>query len=77
MQGETLQIVSQGDIPDVFTQPFHNLRLNLSKTFGEEMNNKISLSFTNILDDKIESFYMNHIQHKFLSNECYTVFKSN
>ena len=57
VQGETLQIVSQGDIPDVFTQPFHNLRLNLSKTFGEEMNNKISLSFTNILDDKIESFY--------------------
>lgn len=57
VQGRTLEIVSQGDIPDVFTEPFHNLRLNLSKEFGEDRNNKISLSFTNILNDKIESFY--------------------
>ena len=57
VQGETLQIVSQGDIPDVFTEPFHNLRLNLSKEFGKDRNKKISLRFTNILDDKIESFY--------------------
>ncbi|MDT0606662.1 TonB-dependent receptor [Croceitalea rosinachiae] len=57
VQGETLQIVSQGDIPDVFTEPFHNLKLNLSKEFGKDRNSKISLSFSNILNDKIESFY--------------------
>jgi TonB-dependent receptor len=57
VQGETLEIVGNGDIPDVFTQPFHNLRLNVSKSFGKEQQNKISLRFQNILNDDIESFY--------------------
>jgi hypothetical protein len=57
VQGETLQIVGNADIPDVFTQPFHNLRFNVSKSFGPEMQNKISLRFSNILNDQIESFY--------------------
>lgn len=57
VQGETLQIVGNGDIPDVFTQPFHNLKLNLSKEFGKEGNSKINLSFSNILADVIESSY--------------------
>jgi hypothetical protein len=41
----------------VFSRPFHNLKLNISKEFGEKKNNKISLSFENILNDEIESFY--------------------
>ncbi len=57
VQGETLEIVGNGDIPDVFTQPFHNLKLNLSKEFGKDRNNKISLNFSNILADEIESRY--------------------
>jgi hypothetical protein len=57
VQGETLEIVGNGDIPDVFTQPFHNLRLNVSKAFGKDQQNKISLRFSNILNDEIESFY--------------------
>lgn len=57
VQGKTLEIVGNGDIPDVFTLPFNNLRLNLSKEFGKEKNSKISLRFENILNDKIESVY--------------------
>lgn len=57
VQGETLEIVGNGDIPDVFTQPFHNLRLNISKEFGKDRNSKLSLKFENILNDDIESVY--------------------
>ncbi len=57
VQGETLEIVGNGDIPDVFTEPFHNLGLNFSKEFGKEKQNKLSLRFTNLLNDKIESVY--------------------
>ncbi len=57
VQGKTLEIVGNGDIPDVYTLPFHNLKFNLSKEFGKEKNSKLSLRFENILNDDIESVY--------------------
>lgn len=57
VQGETLEIVGNGDIPDVFTLPFHNLRLNFSKEFGKDKGSKLTLKFENLLNDKIESVY--------------------
>ncbi len=57
VQGKTLQIVGSEDIPDVFTLPFHNVKLNLSKSFGEKKNSTISLKFENLLDDDVESVY--------------------
>ncbi len=57
VQGKTLQIVGNADIPDVFTLPFHSVNLNLGKTFGEEKNSIITLKFSNLLDDDIESVY--------------------
>lgn len=57
VQGKTLQIVGAGDIADVYTLPFHNVKLNLSKTFGNKQNSTLSLSFDNLLDDDIESVY--------------------
>ncbi|WP_432412531.1 carboxypeptidase-like regulatory domain-containing protein [Rasiella sp. SM2506] len=56
-QGKTLQIVGAGDVGDVFTLPFHNVKLNISKTFGEKMNSTIALKFENLLDDATESVY--------------------
>ena len=50
-------IVGNGDIPDVYTLPFHNLKFNLSKEFGKDNSSKISLKFENILNDKFESVY--------------------
>ena len=54
---KTLEIVGAGNIPDVFTLPFHNLTLNLSKTFGKEKNSNISLKFDNILNNDVESVF--------------------
>lgn len=56
-QGKTLQIVGAGEVADVYTLPFHNVKLNLSKSFGEKNNSTISLKFENLLDDDIESVY--------------------
>lgn len=57
VQGKTLEIVGNGDIPDVYTLPFHNLKFNLSKEFGKDNSSKLSLKFENILNDNIESVY--------------------
>lgn len=56
-QGKTLQIVGAGDVADVYTLPFHNVKLNISKAFGKNKNSSISLKFDNLLDDDIESIY--------------------
>ncbi len=56
-QGKTLQIVGAGAVADVYTLPFHNVKLNLSKTFGENKNSTVTLKFDNIMNDSIESVY--------------------
>lgn len=57
VQGKTLEIVGAGNIPDVFTLPFHNLVLNFSKSFGKENNSSITFKFENILNDDVESVF--------------------
>ena len=57
VQGRTLEVVSSGNIPDVFTEPFNNLKLNFGKSFGTDKKQKLTLSFSNILNEKIESYY--------------------
>lgn len=52
VQGRTLEIVSDGNVGDVYTQPFNDLKFNLSKTFGENKNKKISFRISNILDSE-------------------------
>ncbi len=57
VQGSTLQIVSNGNTGDVFTKPFNDLRFNLSKTFGQNKQNKVSFRVTNLLgDDRLSEF---------------------
>jgi hypothetical protein len=57
MQGETLEVVGTGDVPDVYTMPFHILNFYLSKSFGKEQNSSINFGIRNILDDDLESKY--------------------
>lgn len=57
VQGETLEVVGTGFIPDVYTQPFHALNLTASKSFGEEQKHKLNFRATNILGDEKESVY--------------------
>ncbi len=57
VQGKTLEVVGIRGVPDVYTLPYHNLTFNVSKEFGSDKSSKISLRFTNMLNDKVESVY--------------------
>jgi outer membrane receptor protein involved in Fe transport len=57
VQGKTLEIVGAGNIPDVYTQPFNNLKLNATKTLGQNNNHSISLKVDNLLGDLRESLF--------------------
>jgi len=57
VQGETLQVVGIGLVPDVFTQPFNSLNFTLNKAFGENKNSSINFKITNMLNSKRESDY--------------------
>jgi len=58
MQGKTLQIVGNGPIADVYTQPFHALNFSVSKAFvSNEHMHQISFKADNLLNDTKESFY--------------------
>jgi len=54
VQGETLETVGSGALANVFTQPFHRLVLNTSKSYGKH---KVSFKVTNLLNDTRESFF--------------------
>jgi outer membrane receptor protein involved in Fe transport len=57
IQGKTLEVVGTGFAPDVYTQPFESLNLNLSKSLGENQNKIITVKIENILDSKKQSVY--------------------
>jgi hypothetical protein len=51
VQGEQLTIISSGRIPDIYTIPFNSLNFNAYRSFGKELNHKITLGLSNILND--------------------------
>ena len=55
VQGRALQVIGIGQFPDVYTEPFHSLNVNVSKRFGEKKNTTVSLKVDNLLNDVIES----------------------
>ncbi len=57
VQGKTLEVVGTGFAPDVYTMPFNNLYLNLTKSFGQNQNQSINLKVSNLLNDDVESQY--------------------
>ena len=57
VQGRTLQVVGIGNIPDVYTEPFHSLKLTASKSFGLNDSQNITLKVDNLLGDVRESRY--------------------
>ncbi|MDX1640360.1 MAG: TonB-dependent receptor [Balneolaceae bacterium] len=58
VQGETLTVVGGGLYPDVYTAPFHNLRLNMNKSFGS--NASVNLSVSNLLNDSRAEYYQGY-----------------
>ena len=61
VQGPTLQIVGVDIVPDVFTEPFHNLDFSASKVFNDEkVKKKITFRVKNILQDVRESYFIDN-----------------
>ena len=59
LQGKTLQIVGNDDVPDVFSLPFNSLNFTFEKKFKQENGIERNLRFkiNNILNDQRESQY--------------------
>jgi len=55
VQGRALQVIGVGQFPDVYTEPFHSLNVNLSKRFGKNGDTTLSLKAENLLNDVIGS----------------------
>jgi TonB-dependent receptor len=57
VQGETLEVVGIGLVPDVYTTPFESLNFTLNKSFGEKRSSSIDVKVSNILGSDRESVY--------------------
>ena len=57
MQGETLEVVGLGGIPDVYTLPFESLNFTFNKAFGENKKSAIDIKVSNILGAEKESVF--------------------
>ena len=57
VQGKTLEVVGIGNLPDVYTLPYHNLNLNISKSFGKNLDQSLTFKAENLLNSKRESEY--------------------
>jgi TonB-dependent receptor len=57
VKGKTLEIVGVGLYSDVFFQPFQSLNFSLNKKIGKDKNTVIDFKVSNILNDRLESFY--------------------
>ena len=60
VQGETLEVVGIGLVPDVYTKPFEILNFTLNKSFGENKRSSIDLKVSNILGSDRESAYQSY-----------------
>lgn len=60
VQGETLNIVGSGGLPDIYTKPFQSLNLNVYKNLGPDLRSRITLGITNILNAERNNFYKSH-----------------
>ena len=59
VKGKTLQIVGGGLFPDIYFQPFHSVNFSFSKKIGAQNRTSIDFRVSNLLNDRLESFYEN------------------
>ena len=60
VQGESLFIIGVGAVPDVYTQPFHSLNLNVYRDFGLNKNHRFTAGVSNILKAERIDLYRGH-----------------
>lgn len=49
VQGESLLIIGVGAVPDIYTQPFNSLNLNIYRDFGVEKKHRLTVGVNNLL----------------------------
>lgn len=49
VQGESLSIIGVGAVPDVYTQPFNSLNLNVYRDLGANRNHRVTFGVNNLL----------------------------
>lgn len=64
VKGPTLHIVGVGLYSDIYTEPFHSLNFSFSKKLGEDGNTAIDFRASNILNDRVETFFVSHNAEK-------------
>jgi hypothetical protein len=57
VQGPTLEFVGIVDRPDIYSNSFHSLNFNSTKTFGKDEQIQLGIKVDNILNDKKESVF--------------------
>jgi TonB-dependent receptor len=60
VQGETLEVVGTGIVPDVYTVPFNSLNFTFNKKLGEEKKSTFDIKVSNILNSKRKSVYQSY-----------------
>ena len=60
VQGETLEVVGTGIVPDVYTVPFNSLNFTFNKKLGEEKKSTVDIKVSNILNSKRKSVYQSY-----------------
>jgi outer membrane receptor protein involved in Fe transport len=60
VKGSTLSIVGAGLFPDIYMEPFNSLNFSLNKKLGREKRTILDFKISNILNEKIESYYQSY-----------------
>jgi TonB-dependent receptor len=57
VQGESLLIIGVGAVPDVYTQPFNSLNVNVYRDLGANKHHRLTFGVTNLLNAERKDFY--------------------
>ena len=68
VQGETLNVVGSGVVPDVYSVPFDGLSFNIYKCFGAELRSRVTFGVDNILGEKRQNVYHSYGAEKKIYN---------
>jgi hypothetical protein len=60
VQGESLFIIGVGAVPDIYTQPFNSLNLNVYRDFGVNRNHRLTIGVNNVLMAEKKDLYKGH-----------------
>ena len=60
VKGPTLSVVGTGLYADVYDEPFHSVNFSFSQKLGKEKNTSVDFRVSNLLNDRIESFYVSY-----------------